>query len=212
MAGIGTFILLLFWLLIIVGIVNMHDEQKRTDEELDLIMGKPTMTDSSGSVENNLKPVNPVPTMMVNLPGTRDLVFQTLRSLGCEFTGEDDTSIRFTYQSGNFAIETVNDYPFINLHFPWMYDVSADDIEEFARIRKVINQMNFQFHCTFFYTVNHNYGTVGVHAKRTALFSADIHQYERYLQSMIEYFFHVQRIFYLEMDKLKSKEKETLNG
>ena len=74
---------------------------------------------------------------------TRSLVLNVLNRIGCEPKEEDEVNIRFTYQGENFLIEARDDVAFINILDLWWYQLSTYcDVEEFARLQKVINTAN----------------------------------------------------------------------
>ena len=102
------------------------------------------MNEGSGNAE-------PVETAVPT--ATRSLVLNVLNRIGCEPTEEDEVNIRFTYQGENFLIEARDDIAFINILDLWWYQLSTYcDVEEFARLQKVINTANRDGTYTVLYT------------------------------------------------------------
>lgn len=140
---------------------------------------------------------------------TRSLVLNVLNRIGCEPTEEDEVNIRFTYQGENFLIEARDDIAFINILDLWWYQLSTYcDVEEFARLQKVINTANRDGTYTVLYTISKEAELIGVHTKKNLIFVPHIPYIEQYLTNMLEGFFRVQRYVLTEMEKIKVAEEQ----
>ena len=80
------------------------------------------------------------------------------------------------------------------------------DVNEFARLKKVINESNINNSVTTVYTVDEAGNNVNVHSKSTILFVSTIPEIEDYLKLELNEFFRVHQYVKLEMAKLRDKE------
>ena len=141
-------------------------------------------------------------------PATRSLVLKILKNIGCqtEITGEG--RIKYDYQGITFLIEAVDDCLFVNLIWPWCYSFSRFDIDEFSRVRKVVNDINSQSSCTLFYATNTDSDEIAVHVRKHFIFTPQIHDLEGYLMATMGSFFNTVRELNLEIEKVRMKECE----
>lgn len=146
---------------------------------------------------------------MEEIIGTRDLVFQTLRRIGCEYREEEDNRILFKYQGEPFMIVATNDSYFIEVYDNWWYSLSINcEVEEFARLQKVINYINAFVTCTVLYIIHKELEQISVHTKRNILFIPQIPEIELYLVSVLDDFFKTQRLLITELEKYKVREEQ----
>ena len=139
---------------------------------------------------------------------TRDLVFETLRELGCEYEEVEELKIYFVFQGERFMIEADNDCYFINVYNLWWHHMSMYcDVEEFAAMQKTINNINAYANCTVLYTINKEAEEIGVHSKKNMLFVRQIPDLKGYLISTPDDFFKIQRTVLTEIEKCKVVEE-----
>ena len=74
--------------------------------------------------------------------GTKELATKVLREIGCTPQEMEDGRIRFDYQGITFLMEADDEDKFVNLIWPWCYSISKFDIDDFARLRQAVNEMN----------------------------------------------------------------------
>ena len=74
--------------------------------------------------------------------GTRQLALRTIENIGSSLEESEDGRIQFEYQGIVFLMEADNDCLFVNLIWPWCHSFSKFDIDEFARVRQVVNEIN----------------------------------------------------------------------
>ena len=140
---------------------------------------------------------------------TKSLVKGVLKRIGCEVEEDDGGFIHFNYQGENFIIHASESSPYIIVSDPWWYSISTySDVEEFARLQKVINAANRDGLYTVFYTISRDSDEIVVHAKRNDLFIPEIPKIEEYLVSFLEGFFRVQRFVHIELEKYKVAEEQ----
>jgi len=141
--------------------------------------------------------------------GTRDLVFQTLRRIGCEYREEEENRILFKYQGEPFMIIANDNSFFIDVYDNWWYSLSTYcEVDEFARLQKVINHVNAFVNSTVLYTIHQESEQIGVHTKRNILFIPQIPEIESYLVSVLDDFFKTQRLVVTEIERIKVKEEK----
>lgn len=136
---------------------------------------------------------------------TRQLALKAIENIGSEPQYNEEGRIQFEYQGVIFLIEAANDCDFVNLIWPWCYSFSKFDIDEFARVRQVINDINAYGIVSVFYG-NTDSDEVAVHVKKNFLFIEQIPSLENYLRLMLDNFFRTVRKLDLEIEKLKMQE------
>ena len=135
----------------------------------------------------------------------RQLALKAIENIGSEPQYNEEGRIQFEYQGVIFLIEAANDCDFVNLIWPWCYSFSKFDIDEFARVRQVINGINAYGIVSVFYG-NTDSDEVAVHVKKNFLFIQQIPNIEDYLRMMLDNFFRTVRKLELEIEKIKMQE------
>ena len=136
---------------------------------------------------------------------TRQLALNTIENIGSEPNYNEEGRIQFEYQGVIFLMETANDCDFVNLIWPWCHSFSKFDIDEFARVRQVANDINAYGVVSVFYGVTDS-DDVAVHVKKNFLFIQQIPGIENYLRLMLDSFFRTVRKLDLEIEKIKMQE------
>ena len=140
---------------------------------------------------------------------TRQLALKTIENIGStpQYTAEG--RIQFEYQGVIFLMEAVNDCAFVNLIWPWCHSFSKFDIDEFARVQKVINDINARGTASVFYGITDS-DDVAVHIKKHFLLVQQIPDVEEYLKLMLDSFFRTARTLDVEIEKCRLQECERL--
>lgn len=138
---------------------------------------------------------------------TRQLALNTIESIGSEPQYTEDGRIQFEYQSVIFLMEATNECLFVNLIWPWCHSFSKFDIDEFARVRQVVNKVNLQETVSVVYTISDS-DDVALHIKKNFLFVSQIPQIDNYLKLILNGFFRTARILELEIEKCRLQECE----
>ena len=136
---------------------------------------------------------------------TRQLALNTIENIGSEPKYTEEGYIQFEYQGVIFLMETANDCMFVNLIWPWCYSFSKFDIDEFARVRQVVNDINARGTASVFYGITDS-DDVAVHIKKNFLFVPQIPNLEEYLRLMLDSFFRTARTLDLEIEKCRLQE------
>lgn len=171
-----------------------------------------TMNDSMERLkqENNDSVENKEPEM-----GTRDLFLTKLTKIGCQYElgkGGNEDNIYFAYQGENFTASTNNKAWYIHIYDTHWGHVELYDIEEFARLKKIINGANLNNSVTTVYTIDEAGSNVDVHCKSTILFIPQIPNLEDYLRLELNEFFRAHQYVGNEMTKLRERENATSVG
>ena len=122
--------------------------------------------------------------------GTRDLFLETLKKIGCQYEieeGEDieEGDIRFGYQGEYFVVRASNKTQYIQIYDTHWGHVELYDIDEFARLKKAINESNIRNSVTTVYTIDEAGSNVDVHCKSVILFVPEIPNISDYLRPVI---------------------------
>lgn len=162
-------------------------------------------------MENNNSEQQNATSIMVEKKGTRDLFLETLTKIGCQYElaeEEDDNHVYFAFQGENFIVNARNDWQYIHIWDMHWAHIELYDIDEFSRLKKVINSSNISNSVTAVYTIDEEAKTVDVHSRSVILFTPEIQGIEDYLKLELGDFFHVHRYVNLEMAKLRDQEQQ----
>ena len=155
----------------------------------------PVVTDTS---DNNQVEV----TTMEETMSTRQLALRTIENIGSKPEYTEEGRIQFEYQGITFLMESANDCVFVNLIWPWCHSFSKFDIDEFARVQKVVNDINARGVVSVFYCGTDS-DDVAVHIKKHFLFVSQIPDIEDYLKMMLDNFFRTVRTLDVEIEKMR---------
>lgn len=139
---------------------------------------------------------------------TRQLAIKTIEKIGSEPQDTEEARIQFEYQGVIFLMEAVNDCAFVNLIWPWCHSFSKFDIDEFARVRQVVNDINARGTASVFYGITDS-DDVAVHIKKHFLLVSQIPDLVGYLKLMLDSFFRTARTLDLEIEKYRMQECES---
>ena len=144
---------------------------------------------------------------MEEMKRTRDLFLETLTKIGCQYElAEEGDDINFGYQGEYFVVRASNENRYIQIYDTHWGHVELYDVEEFTRLKKVINESNINNSVTTVYTVDEAGNNVDVHSKSTILFISTIPEIDDYLKLELNEFFRVHQYVKLELAKLRDKE------
>ncbi len=160
----------------------------------------PVVTDTSDN--NQITEAN-----MEETISTRQLALKTIENIGSTPQYTEEGRIQFEYQGVVFLMEAVNDCAFVNLIWPWCYSFSKFDIDEFARVQKVVNIINGRGTASVFYGITDS-DDVAVHIKKHFLLVSQIPDIEGYLKLMLDSFFQTARTLDVEIEKCRLQECE----
>ena len=184
------------WILALIVIYNLY----RYYHEDDSYEYSPVITDTSDS--NQV-----IESKMEETISTRQLALNTIEHIGSEPKYTEEGRIQFEYQGVIFLMEAVNDCKFVNLIWPWCHSFSKFDIDEFARVRQVVNDINMRGSVSVFYGITDS-DDVAVHLKKHFLFVPQISGLEEYLKVILDSFFRTARTLDLEIEKCRLQECE----
>lgn len=147
---------------------------------------------------------------MEETKGTRDLFMETLTKIGCQYElseEEDDTRIFFAYQGEHFFADGANDGRYIHVWDACWEHVELYNVDEFARLKKAINNSNLNCATMTVYTIDEAGSNVDVHCKSTFPFIPQIPDLENYLRGELNDFFRAHQYVYKEMTQFREKEE-----
>ena len=138
---------------------------------------------------------------------TRQLVLKAIENIGSKPEYTEEGRIQFEYQGITFLMEAVNDCAFVNLIWPWCHSFSKFDIDEYARVQKVVNDINARGVVSVFYGETDS-DDVAVHIRKNFLFVPQIPELEDYLKLILDSFFRTVRTLDVEIEKCRLRECE----
>ena len=148
-----------------------------------------------------------IETNMEETISTRQLALKTIENIGSKPEYTEEGRIQFEYQGVIFLMEATNDCMFVNLIWPWCHSFSKFDIDEFARVRQIVNDVNLRETLSVIYSITDS-DDVALHIKKHFLFISQIPQLEEYLKMILNSFFRTARILELEIEKCRMQECE----
>ena len=157
-----------------------------------------------GTSDNN----QVIETNMEETISTRQLALSTIEHIGSEPKYTEEGRFKFEYQDATFLMETVDECPFVNLILPWVHSCSIFDVDEFSRLRRVVNDLNWTGTCQVFYTLYQESDEVAVHIKKHFLLVPKIDDIEGYLKATIDSLFITARTLDVEIEKCRLQECE----
>ena len=146
-------------------------------------------------------------TNMEETISTRQLALNIIENIGSSPQYTEEGRIQFEYQGIVFLMEAANDCMFVNLIWPWCHSFSKFDIDEFARVRQVVNEVNLRESVSVVYTITDS-DDVALHIKKHFLLVPQIPEVEEYLKLILKSFFRVARTLDLEIEKYRMQECE----
>ena len=138
---------------------------------------------------------------------TRQLALNAIEKIGCEPQYTEEGRIQFEYQGVIFLMEAANDCMFVNLIWPWCHSFSKFDIDEFARVRQVVNDINARGTASVFYGITDS-DDVAVHIKKHFLLVSQIPDLAGYFRLILDCLFRTARALDVEIEKVKIQECE----
>ena len=194
-------------ILVVVVIYNLW---RYYHEDEQPVYCPPTNNDENDNslIESNDRVMENNETHMNNKPETKNLAYSILRQLGCAPEETEEGRIRLEFQGITFLMEAVDECLFVNLIWPWCHSFSIFDIDEFSRVRKVVNEINVNSSCSVFYIPNPESDEVAVHIKKHFLLVPQIPNIEEYMKVMFRSFFAAQRELLTEIEKYRLQECE----
>lgn len=145
-----------------------------------------------------------------NLPNTKQLFLSVLTTIGCQPEEDEDGRVNFCYQGQNFVAITNDESLFIVLYYPYWHEAELYDIDEFTRLKKVINIANSQFIANTWYVINKASNTIDVCSKNQFVFHKELPKIEEYFKHIMADFFNT-RIF-IETELEKERKLENINN
>lgn len=148
-----------------------------------------------------------------NNKGTRDFFLEILTKIGCQYElaeEEGDNRIFFAYQGEHFFVIATNEMQCIHIYDTHWGHVELYNIDEYARLKKAINDSNLNNSVTTVYTVDEAGSNVNVHCKSCILFVPHIPEIENYLRWALNEFFRAHQYVSNEMAKLREKEETAI--
>ena len=139
--------------------------------------------------------------------GTKDLFLRTLTEMKCQYEIDEDHDelIKFGYQGEVFHATVSNDNPYVWIRDLFWMCIDQGDIEEMARLRRVINDANMRCAVTVVYTLTDDDKMFNVHSKSSFILPQHPNLVE-FLRVELDAFFHAKQFIQIELEKLRQKE------
>lgn len=189
------------FLFLLYQLYKEQQESKEKDEEMQRLKA---LQEEKDQIKKEKEEIKDIP--------TRALLIKILEEMDCQPEVDEDDRIRFQYQGVTFLAEATNEGRFASIIWPWCHRVSLLDIEEFSRVRRVLNELNDLSGCALFYQEYKDVEERGIHIRKHFIFTSDIPRINEYLRAMIGMLFRTQNELEIRVEKLKLREEETLQN
>lgn len=138
---------------------------------------------------------------------TKYFVTDVLKRINCEPKEDKRGILYFDYQAESFLAIAKQESVFVTIsNVCWYRLPTSCDVEEFARLQKVINETNKDEVYSVFYTIDKESNEILLHTKRNDIFIPQIPNIEDYLISILNGFFRIQRFVHVELERRKVSE------
>lgn len=142
----------------------------------------------------NEKQQNIISTEMKNettpqVPDTLGLMYDTLTTIGCQPTKNDDGSLSVSYQGENFVMEFGGFYA--RVWDPGWAKIMVND-PKLPALKEAINVSNFNFGPTIVMTSPDNEGIISIHSRWDILMHPNVTDHAGYVSSVLGSFFGVK--------------------
>ncbi len=185
----------LLWVTLVVIAANLYRNYRESKD------------DEYHSLEVDTQENNQITNMIMEPTiSTRQLALNVIENIGCKPEYNEEGRIQFEYQGVTFLMEAVNDCMFVNLIWPWCHSFSKFDVEEFSRVRKVVNGINSYGLLSVFYADTDS-DEIAIHIIKHLLFIPQIPNLENYLRLTLDNFFRTVRTMEIEIEKCKIAEQ-----
>lgn len=138
---------------------------------------------------------------------TRELAITVLKDIGAELTDVGEDRIQFDYKGITFLMDVDNNCYFVNIIWPWCHTFNKFDIDEFSRVRRVINDVNSFSAVSVFYGISDS-DDVLLHMRKNLILVPQIPQIDSYLKSILSSFFRTARKLKFEIEKSRLQEQK----
>jgi len=176
-----------------------QQESKEKDEEMQRLIA---LQEERDKVKKEKDEVKDIP--------TRDLLIKILEEMDCQPENDKDGRIGFQYQGICFLAEASNNGKFVRIIYPFSHRVSLLDIDEFSRVRRVLNELNNVSGCALFYQEYEDKDEIGIHISKHFLFTSDIPMLHDYLRCVLTMLFRAQQELVIGVEKEKVNEEKSI--
>ena len=147
----------------------------------------------------------------IDRKSARYLVERALRIMDYPFFVEERPDgtcrVHLAYQGADFFIR-IDDSDYVRLQMIDGTYCAAEDVEEFSRLKRSVNEANWKSSVTIVYTILEDSQEVLLNFVSFALAIPQIPLFENYLEAELDQFFYAQEKVWLEMSKMKRFEKQ----
>lgn len=147
----------------------------------------------------------------IDRKSARYLVERALKIMGYPFSVEErqDGSCRvnLAYQGADFFI-FIDNSDYVRLQMIDGTYCMAEDVEEFSRLKRSVNEANWKSSVTIVYTILEDSQEVLLNFSSFALAIPQIPLFDNYLETELDQFFFAQEKVWLEMSKMKRLENQ----
>ena len=137
---------------------------------------------------------------------TTAILQRIFRQMGWQYECDENERLWVKYQGESFLIEVANDGCHCRIWDLHWYTVPLDNLDNFAMVRKAINECNVSGIVNFFYGTNEEEQEMYVHTKTDISWIPLISDLKYYLQSVFDTLLSAHHQFFREMEELRQKE------
>ena len=129
-----------------------------------------------------------------------ELFLRLLDSIGCQHeTVDEGRAVNFRFEGGTFTAYPRRYNSFVEIHFPYFFDMESYDEARFVRLSCVVSEANLRHIAQVFHTERD--GRVYVHCKQVIYLADGIPEVEEYLRALLRVAFDVRRFIHEKMNE-----------
>ncbi|MCM1140839.1 MAG: hypothetical protein NC453_19900 [Muribaculum sp.] len=173
---------------IIVGVIIQHILKLKEEKENRMEQGQENKTQQ-----------------LKTEPDTIGLMFNTLSTLGCQPTKNDDETISVSYQGENFHMEFGGMY--CRVWDPMWSGIKTDD-PDLPKVREAVNAANFNFGPTVVMTAPNDEGVIGFHSRRDIMLHPACPDNVPFVKAVLDSFFEAKENVRTKFQELNAQQME----
>ena len=156
-----------------------------------------------GSSEAESEEVTDIPKQTVREYTPEEIIVAALRELQCNISSADQDKyhLSFEYQSEHFTINWSEDSRFVHLYDTFWYSFDKTDIDQLAKVKRIINDINWNSEVTLSYSLLESDDTFNVHVTHSML-CVDTMDFTAYLQHILRECFIAHNQFYKRLSEI----------
>lgn len=135
----------------------------------------------------------------------RDFLYAIMRKLNCQYTWVEARRMKFMYQGENFVLDLFSENEWVRITDTVFYSCPLDHFEEISCMQRAINEVNYCYPWTVFYTIFDDDDSMSFLAKFDLYDPSKMAEPDKFFIECFNWLFAMKRRLFEEFDKEKHK-------